>query len=565
VTYETPWWQDAVIYQVYVKSFADSDADGIGDLDGVTAKLDHLERLGVDGLWLNPCYPSPGRDGGYDIADYFAIDQTYGGVEALDRLIAAAHERGLKVLLDIVPNHCSSEHPWFQEALAQPPGGAMRRRFHFHDGRGPAGELPPNNWQSVFTGPAWTRTRNPDGTPGQWYLHSFDSAQPDFNWDHPAVREHFRRALRHWFDRGIDGFRIDVAAMLLKAAGLPDRADGQDTADLTSHQPGVHEVYRDWREVCDGYAADRTRALVGEIWARSGEEVTSFLGHDELHAAFYFDLMTQPWQAAAFRDSVQEAMRALDALPPAGADKPTGSLAWVLNSHDAHRSVSRYGLVQSRSSGSQGVMGPVLRPRGDVDVPLGQARARAALLLLLALPGSVYLYQGEEFGLPEVMDLPDAARQDPIWLRSAGAEHGRDGCRVPLPWRGDAPAFGFSPAGAAAPWLPQPAWFRDYACDRQEADPSSFLAFYRAALEARQTMMAQAAAHIEWLETSAPRAAADLLAFRRGGIIVVTVFGDEPFALPEEWGDIAVSSAPAVGRELPGSSTAWLNPRRRPA
>jgi alpha-glucosidase len=258
-------------------------------------------------------------------------------------------------------------------------------------------------------------------------------------------------------------------------------------------------------------------------------------------------------------------MRALDALPPTSADKPTGNLAWVLNSHDAHRSVSRYGLVQSRSSGSQGVMGPVLRPRGDVDVPLGQARARAALLLLLALPGSVYLYQGEEFGLPEVMDLPDAARQDPIWLRSAGAEHGRDGCRVPLPWRSDAPAFGFSPAGATAPWLPQPAWFRDYACDRQEADPSSTLAFYRAALEARRTTMADAAAHIEWLETSAPRAAADLLAFRRSGIIVVTVFGDEPFALPDDWGDIAVSSTPVVGRELPGSSTAWLNPRRRPA
>lgn len=555
------WWRDAVIYQVYIKSFADSDGDGIGDLDGVTDKLDHLKRLGVDGLWLNPCYPSPGRDGGYDIADYFAVDQALGGMEALDRLIAAAHKKDLKILLDIVPNHCSVAHPWFQQALAEPAGGEMRQRFHFRNGRGQDGELPPNNWQSVFTGSAWTRTRMADGMPGQWYLHSFDSTQPDFNWQHPAVRQHFREVLRHWFDRGVDGFRIDVAAMLLKAPGLPDHGDHQSTADLTSHQPEVHAVYRDWRIVSDRSAVDRTLALVGEVWAQTAEEVTAFLRHDELHAAFYFDLMTQPWQAAAFRDSVRRAMNALDKLLDEAPDNPSGNLAWVLNSHDAHRSVSRYGLIQPHASGSQGVMGPALRPRGRVDVPLGQARARAALLLLLALPGSVYLYQGEEFGLPEVMDLPEAARQDPIWLRSSGAEHGRDGCRVPLPWRDNAPSFGFSPPGAADPWLPQPAWFGDYACDRQEADPASTLAFYRTALAARRELITGAAARLEWLDIEASHTPDDVLALRRAGITVVIVFGDKPFTMPDEWGEVVLSSDALAGRDLQGPGAAWLASR----
>ncbi|ACU75798.1 alpha amylase catalytic region [Catenulispora acidiphila DSM 44928] len=552
-----PWWRDAVVYQVYVKSFADGDGDGTGDLDGLASRLDHLERLGVDALWLSPCYPSPGRDGGYDIADYFSIDPLYGGTAALDRLVKAAHDRSLKVLLDIVPNHCSAEHPWFQQALNSPAGSSQRALFHFHDGQGADGELPPNNWQSVFGGSAWTRTTDPDGSPGQWYLHLFDSWQPDLNWDRPEVRAHFQDMLRHWFDKGVDGFRIDVAAMLVKADGLPDRPDNgfrPGGSDPASNQPAVHDIYRSWRAVTEEYA-DRDLMLVGEIWAPTAEHVTAFIRPGELHEAFYFDLMTQNWDAAAFRASVQRALQAMAATAP--VPDQAGVLAWVLNSHDAHRAVSRYGLTTAEPLESPDAMARLLRRRGPVDVAVGQARARAALLFQLALPGAAFLYQGEELGLPEVMDIPDEARQDPIWTRSAGREHGRDGCRVPLPWNASAPSFGFSPANAAGkPWLPQPLWFADYAQDRQSTDPHSTLNFYRSALTARRALFAGAPDQITWADHEQPRP--DVLIFTRGTLTVVTVFGDAPFHLSEELGHVTLASTTISNRVLPGSSTAWL-------
>jgi alpha-glucosidase len=533
----TDWWRDAVIYQVYLKSFADSDGDGVGDLDGLTDRLDHLVRLGVDGLWLNPCYPSPGKDGGYDVADYFRIDDSYGGTPAFERLLAAAHGHGLRVLLDVVPNHCSGEHPWFQAALAD---RAARDRFLFRDGRDGG---PPNNWQSVFGGPAWTQVAD-----GQWYLHSFDSSQPDFNWRNPDVRRHFEDMLRFWFDRGVDGFRIDVASMLIKADGLPDYDADVDPVPPNSNRPEVHDVYRSWRRLAEGYAG---RSFVGEVWAPAAHDVAAYARGDELHQVFYFDLMLQPWHAGSFRTSVETGLDAVTAV--VGPDG--GTLAWALNSHDAHRSVSRYGLLASAEDGTGAVMGPTLRQRGEVDVLIGQSRARAALLFLLGLPGGKFLYQGEELGLPEVMDLPDAVRQDPIWFRSGGTDYGRDGCRVPLPWAAGAPNLGFS---TGTPWLPQPDWFAGYSADKQEADPGSMLALYRAALGLRRERFdasgVAGSSMIEWLDVDRD----DVIAYRRGGTVVVTVFGGDPWPLPADWGQIVLSTVDVTDGWLAGPGSAWL-------
>jgi alpha-glucosidase len=550
-----PWWRDAAVYQVYLRSFADSDGDGVGDLAGLSARLDHLSRLGVDGLWLNPCYPSPGADHGYDVADYTDIDPRYGGLPAFDALLAEAHGRGLRVLMDLVPNHCSVRHPWFEQALAAAPGSAERERFIFRTGRGPGGTAPPNNWRSVFGGPAWTRVGDTD----QWYLHSFDPSQPDFNWRNPEVGEYFERVLRFWFDRGVDGFRIDVAHMLVKHTELPDWAYPADgSADYNAYaqnQPEVHEVFRRWRRLADSYGRDLT--LVGEIWVPSVEDLARYLRADELPQAFYFDLLMCRWDAAAFRASVS---RGLAEIAETGA-----TVTWTLANHDVHRAVTRFGLVAAQAGTSSDAVGNSVRARGEVDVARGERRARAALLVLLGLPGSVYLYQGEEVGLPEVLDLPDEARQDPIWFRSGGTEHGRDGCRVPLPWRADAPSYGFGPAERS--WLPQPSWFAHYAIEDQWRRAGSTLRLHADALGLRRLLRERLrGSALEWL--AAP-GRPDVLAYRRGELVCVAVFGDRPFAPPSEWGRVGLSSAStpapagpagAAQVELPGESAAWLLP-----
>lgn len=529
-----PWWRDAVIYQVYLRSFADSDGDGVGDLPGLTARLDHLTRLGVDGVWLNPCYPSPGADHGYDVADFTTVDEMYGGMPAFEQFLTAAHDRGLKVLMDVVPNHCSTDHAWFAEALAAPAGAPARERFHFRDGTGPDGSLPPNNWTSVFGGPAWTRTAD-----GQWYLHSFDSSQPDFNWRHPDVAEHFEQVLRLWFDRGVDGFRIDVAHMLFKH---PDLTDWPDLGEYNAHQqnrPEVHEIYRRWRTLADAYGRELT--LVGEIWVPTVEDLAAFLRPDELPQAFYFDLLMTGWDAPAFRASIE---RGLDQIAATGA-----TVTWTLANHDVHRAVSRYGLVEPEPM----AVPSLTRPRGAVDTALGDRRARAALLLLLGLPGSVYLYQGEELGLPEVQDLPDEVRQDPTWFRSGFREHGRDGCRIPLPWHADRPGFGFSDTGRA--WLPQPEWFAGYAAEQQWADPDSTLRLHAEALRARRELAGLRAGELAWLDVPGRL---DVLAYRRGALTCVAVFGDAPFTPPAAWGrPVCATAAPADGA-LAASSAVWL-------
>lgn len=254
------WWRDAVIYQVYPRSFADSNGDGMGDLEGVRTRLPYLRDLGVDAVWLSPFYASPQADAGYDVADYRAVDPMFGNLLDADALIRDAHRLSLRIIVDLVPNHSSDQHEWFKRAVAEGPGSALRERYHFRPGKGENGELPPNDWESIFGGPAWTRVTEPDGTPGEWYLHLFAPEQPDFNWEHPAVGDEFRSILRFWLDMGVDGFRIDVAHGLVKAQGLPDLGShdqvkllGNDVMPFFD-QDGVHEIYRQWRLILDEYS-----------------------------------------------------------------------------------------------------------------------------------------------------------------------------------------------------------------------------------------------------------------------------------------------------------------------
>ncbi|MGW7431469.1 glycoside hydrolase family 13 protein [Streptomyces sp. NPDC054861] len=531
-----PWWRDAVIYQVYVRSFLDSTGDGIGDLAGVRAGFPYLKKLGVDGIWLSPFYPSPQADHGYDVADYCDVDPVYGDLEEFGRLVADAHRLGIKVLLDIVPNHCSSEHAWFREALAAGPGSAARARFHFAEGRGPGGDEPPNNWHAMFGGPAWSRITEADGTPGPWYLHMFTPEQPDLNWRNPEVGAHFEHVLRFWLDRGVDGFRIDVAAGLFKHPGLPDSSDPEADArtrdsvnPLAWNQPEVHDVWRHWRSVCEEYTArdGRERLLVGEVSVPNAREQAAYVRPDELHQAFFFDLLGAPWDAEAFRAVIDEAMRDI-----AG----TGStVTWVLNNHDQVRTVTRYGESGTEGSG------------------LGAARARAAALLMLALPGAAYIYQGEELGLPEVVDLPDEVLTDPIFRRTGSRARIRDGCRVPLPWSGHASPFGFSTgAESAKPWLPQPGWFAAHATDRALADTRSFWHLYRDGLQLRSSLPQLGEGTLRWLE-----APPGVLAFVRGeGLVCAVNFTGAPVPAPV-FGAPLLSSGPCPDGVLPGSTAAW--------
>jgi alpha-glucosidase len=448
-TAASPWWRDAVVYQVYLRSFADSDGDGIGDLQGLRSRLPYLAWLGVDALWINPHYPSGGADGGYDVIDYRAVDPEYGDVSDLEALVEDARRVGLRVVLDVVPNHTSDRHPWFQTALADP-DSPEAARYHF----APPSEEPPNNWQSLFGGPAWSRT--PDG---RWYLHLFAPEQPDLNWRDPAVAADFEETLRFWLDRGVSGFRVDVAYGLFKDAALRDNpgaysptlfGHGPEQA-MTWNQPEVHDTWRRWRSICDSYPGDRM--LVGEVCLADLDQVALYSRPDEMHQALAFRLLKSPWDTDSFADAVGSA---LDAFGRVGAP-----VSWVLGNHDKERQVTRFG-------------------GGAV----GAARARAAALLVLALPGSAYVYAGEELGLPQAT-VPDEAKRDPIFLRSGGARAGRDGCRVPMPWN-TSPGVGFSPDGAAEPWLPVPADWQGYAVSRQAEDDASTLNLYRRALAARK-------------------------------------------------------------------------------
>ena len=540
-----PWWRSAVIYQIYPRSFADSNGDGVGDLGGVRAHLDHLADLGIDAVWFNPWYASPQADAGYDVADYRAIDPVFGTLAEAEELIADAHARGIRIIVDVVPNHCSDAHPWFREAVATGPGSAARELFWFRPGRGEHGELPPNGWQSIFGGPAWTRTNNPDGTPGEWYLHLFAAEQPDLNWDNPKVREEFESVLRFWFDRGADGVRVDSAALLVKDRDLVDfDPDEPPVPHPYTDRDAVHEIYRSWRAIADGYP--RPRALIGEVWLPDPDRFAAYLRPDEFHAAFNFAFLGCPWDATALRRVVDETL-AMHAKVGAAA-------SWVLSNHDVPRHVTRYGRADTSFSLDHRQLGT------RTDRALGRRRARAALLLNLALPGSVYLYQGEELGLEEVEDIPDALRQDPMFRRTDGRNLGRDGCRVPIPWSGDAPPFGFSPPDAtAAPWLPQPAAWRDRTVAAQTGQPDSMLELYRRALACRRRQPDLGDGPFAWL--SAPES---VLAFGRGRIACVVNLSQRPVdpraVEPRLTGAVVLASGPLDGDRLPPDTAVWMLP-----
>ncbi|MCU1417514.1 MAG: glycoside hydrolase family 13 protein [Schumannella sp.] len=538
----TDWWRTAVIYQVYPRSFADSNGDGVGDLPGVTSRLGALKDLGVDAIWLSPFMTSPQHDAGYDVADYCDVDPLFGTLADFDDMRDAAHGLGLKVVIDLVPNHSSSDHRWFQEALAAGPGSEERARYIFREGKGKRGELPPNNWDSVFGGPAWTRITESDGTPGPWYLHLFDISQPDFDWTNPWVHEQFRNILRFWLERGVDGFRVDVAHGLVKVAGLPDYTPapggsmGGDTSDAPYWaQDGVHEIYRDWHRVLAEFGPDRI--LTAEAWVKPLSKLTDWVRPDEMQQAFNFGYLETPWDAISLRKVVDASLEAFGSV---GAPS-----TWVLSNHDVIRHTSRLALTPPPLQGAG--IGPDTQPKPDDAV--GLRRARAATAFMLALPGSAYIYQGEELGLPEAIDLPDAARQDPTFFRTGGELYGRDGCRVPIPWEADAPASGFNTTGAS--WLPQPASWPLYARDAQVGVPGSTLEFYRDALALRSEH-ALGAADIDWLEFDD----ADVIGFRSGAVTVIANTGAGTVELPA--GRIVLCSGEAGDGLLPGDTTVWI-------
>ena len=562
------WWRHAVVYQVYPRSFADANGDGTGDIPGMIERLDYLAGLGVDAVWVSPWYPSPLLDGGYDVIDHRGISADFGTLADADAFIARAHELGLRVIIDLVPNHCSWEHPWFTAALTSPPGSPERALFHFLDGRGPDGAEPPNNWGSLFGGPAWTRTMDGDGVPGQWYLHLFDVSQPDWNWNDPRVADEFDSILRFWFDRGVDGFRIDVANAIAKADGLPDanlvglELDAAEFDPVTgellagrapspiSDTPGLEAIQRRWRSVADEYAHTPLgpRIFVAEAYLEPMSRLVRYVEPGRLHTTFNFEALLSEWSAASQRLVIN---RTLEAHHSVGAP-PT----WVLGNHDNTRVATRYGKAITGVNFTE-----TLRAQDPIaltqqlhslptDVELGRRRARAAALLELALPGGAYIYQGEELGLGEVEDLPEDVLQDPTWERSGHQVRGRDGCRVPLPWSGEEPPFGFGPGGE--PWLPQPAEWAGLTASDQAGDPDSTLSLYTTALQLRRDPAFRDGV-FAWHDLDG----ADVIAFTRGGVVACIVnLGTEPVALPP--GEVLVSSAATDGRTLPGDTAAWL-------
>ncbi|MDR7189558.1 alpha-glucosidase [Microbacterium sp. BE35] len=540
------WWRQAVVYQVYPRSFADADGDGIGDIRGVTSRVPYLKELGIDAVWLSPFYPSALADGGYDVADYRDVDPRLGTLEDFDEMLRALHGAGIKVVVDIVPNHTSDQHEWFQEALAAGRGSAARARYIFRDGSGPDGSEPPADWESVFGGSAWERVAD-----GQWYFHNFAVEQPDLDWSNPEVRADFVKTLRFWSDRGVDGFRIDVAHMLAKdfVDPLPSQAE-LDAMPRDGNHPmidrdDVHEVYAEWREVFDSY--DPPRTAVAEAWVEPSR-IPLYARAESLGQAFNFDLLEADFDAAQFRRIVGDNL--------ALAGKSGSSTTWVLSNHDVVRHATRYGLPDverddkgrpTRKHGNEWLLSGGVEP--ELDVARGLRRARAATLFVLGLPGSAYVYQGEELGLHEVAAIPDAERQDPTFFRSPGEDIGRDGCRVPLPWSAQGPSLGFGAGGAH---LPQPAWFAEYAVSAEDGDPASTLSLYRDALALRRA--SQTGESLEWIDTGRD----DVLGFRRpNGWTVFTNFGTEPFELPAG-SDVSLSSGPVDGSRLPGETTAWI-------
>lgn len=544
-----PWWRDAVTYQIYIRSFADSNGDGKGDIGGIRSRLPYLKKLGVDAIWITPWYPSPQKDHGYDVADYMDIEPDYGTLSDAEAMLADAHRLGIRVIIDIVPNHSSDQHRWFKAALAADPGSAARDRYIFRDGRGEAGELPPNNWQAVFGGSAWQRITEKDGRPGQWYLHLFAVEQPDFNWENQEVHEYFEKTLRFWLDRGVDGFRIDVAHGMVKAPGLPDIETDLSAEMLAARrlpfwdQEGVHEIYRKWRKILDSYDGDRM--AVAEAWVSPASRIALYLRPDELANSFNFDFLTSIWDLDDLRKNIDLSLQAIQ-----GVGAPA---SWVFNNHDVVRSVDRFALGLRPGSGET-----TLDRHGDVtklDIELGIRRARSGALLMLALPGGAYIYQGEELALPEVRDIPEERLEDPRWFMSNKTDKGRDGCRVPLAWDIDQEsAFGFSnnkKLGRENSWLPQPEWWGKYSVANQENNPDSTLNLYRRALAIRRTESGLGDGALEWLNLGDR-----VLAFKRPGNFACIINFGNAFKLPD--GEVLLSSTLIKDGLLSEDGAVWM-------
>ncbi len=536
------WWRQAVVYQIYPRSFKDFNGDGIGDLRGIISKADYLKDLGIDAVWLSPFYPSALADGGYDVDDYRDVDPRIGDLAQFDELVQELHARGIRIFVDIVPNHCSERHVWFQAALKAGRGSKERDRFIFREGRGENGELPPSDLASHFGPQGWTRVED-----GQWYLHLFTKEQPDFNWDNSEVHEDFLKTLKFWSDRGVDGYRIDVAHALKKnLEPLPDRKSfslevmKSDGTDALFDRDEVHEVYKEWRELFNQY--DPPRVAVAEAWVHPHRRA-AYASESGLGQAFNFDLLAAAFDAESYRTVIDKNL--------AFSKESGSSSTWVLSNHDVIRHATRmvipgYGL-SADGFGDENRWYVENRLNHNLDLDLGLRRAKAASLLIMALPGSTYIYQGEELGLHDVLDIPSDQMQDPQWFRGEGKLKSRDGCRVPLPWESTGSSFGFGPGGSH---LPQPSWYADVAVSVQEQNPNSTLNLYRQALKLRSSLVTDE--ELTWLDSPD-----QTLCFARpNGWVCFTNFGDEPVQLPD--GELLVASAEVVNGKLAGPATAWL-------
>jgi alpha-glucosidase len=549
------WWEDAVVYEVYPRSFADADGDGVGDLPGLRSRLGYLADLGVDAVWLTPFYPSPLADGGYDVSDYCAVDPLLGTMADFDGLVKDAAAYQIRVIVDLVPNHCSSAHPLFRAALAAAPGSPERARFFFRDGCGPDGEQPPNNWPSQFGGSAWTRVIEADGRPGQWYLHLFDTSQPDWDWRNPDVPALFEDVIGFWLDRGVAGLRVDVAHGIFKDPELPDLTGARplNAPSPYRHRPELHPLYRSWRAILDSYPAagfPAARTAIGEVWYDVPRTLGPYLEPGGLPQVFNFQLILAGWRAAEFRAAIEGALTLTG-----GSRAP-----WVIGNHDVARPASRYRLGEGFTPQTVSR----LIALGGQNAETGARRARAAALILLALPGSAYIYQGEELGLPEVTGIGDEARQDPRFFRTRGEYPGRDGCRVPIPWSRTGTGFGFSLTsqgdGPAAPWLPQPAGWGRYSVESQLTDELSALNLYRAALRLRRVHPALGPGALSWTdrEGTGPGEGGLLCFAREPGFILAANFGPAPARLPAHR-EVLLASGLVTGGSLPPDTAAWLS------
>ena len=487
------------------------------------------------------------RDAGYDVANYCDVDPLFGSLADFDTLANTAHNLGLRVIVDLVPNHSSSDHEWFKAALAAGPGSIERGRYMFREGKGANGELPPNNWESVFGGPAWTRVIEADGQPGQWYLHLFDTSQPDFDWTNRWVRDRFIEILRFWLDRGVDGFRVDVAHGLTKAPGLPDfRPDDAYWALPADQRPdhpyfgndAVHEIYREWHQLLESYPGERI--LCAEAFVEPLSKMANWVRSDEMQQAFNFPFLVTRWDGEKMRCVINDSLQSFHAV---GAPS-----TWVLSNHDQIRHATRLALDPKAMTADRITgIGPLTEPKPDA--VLGLRRARAASTMMLALPGGAYVYQGEELGLPEAVDIPDDRRDDPTFFRTNGESYGRDGCRVPIPWEDDKPSFGFGSSNDT--WLPQPAVYREYARNRQEGVAGSTLELYKRALKLRREF-GLGTGSFQWIEGT-PN---DVLAFTNGVISVYCNYSDDEFALPA--GEIILDSDVSIDGTLAPAATVWM-------